>query len=100
MNGLNPMTVEHDGTTLESRRASWDLQEYRYAIINIDCTNAGIVLTEPLQLDDLYRMVEAYAGSELFRTVPVLTISIEEHELLMKRGFAEYDRLWKELAGM
>lgn len=102
MNGLNFRVIEHDRTTLEFRRASLDSQEdgYRCAITNIEYTNAGIVLVEPVQLDDLYRTIEAISGNELFRTVPVLTISMREHELLMERGFTEYDRLWKELAGM
>ena len=89
----------HDRTTMEFRKASWGLQEDRHSITNIEYANAGII-AEPLQLDDLYRTVESISGSEPFRTVPVPTISMREHELLMERGFVEYDRLWKELAGM
>jgi len=90
----------HDRTTMEFQKASWDLQEDRHSITNIEYANAGILLAEPLQLDGLYRAVESISGSEPFRTMPVPTISIMEHELLMERGFVEYDRLWKELAGM
>jgi len=92
--------VGHDRTTLEFRKATWDLQEDRRAIISVEYANAGIALAKPIRLDDPYRVVEAISGTELFRTVPVPTVSIREHELLMERGFAEYDRLWKELAGM
>lgn len=102
MDGLNPVTVEHDRTTLEFRKDFLDSQEdgYRYAITNIEYTNSGTVLAKPPQLDDLYRTIEAISGNELFRTVPVLTISMEEHKTLIERGFAKYDRLWKELAGI
>ena len=90
----------HDRTTMELRRAPWDLLEDRHSITNVEYSNAGIVLAEPLQLDARYRAVESVSGSEQFRTVPVPTISMREHELLLERGFAEYDHLWKELAGM
>jgi len=100
MNGLNSMMVEHERTTLEFQRASWHLQEDRYAITNIKYTKSDIILAEPVQLDDSYRSIEAISGNEIVRTVPVLTISMREHEFLMKQEFAEYDRLWKELAGM
>lgn len=99
MNALNSVTIEHDRTTLEFPRASWGLKEERNAFTNIEYTNAGII-TGPLQLDNFYRTLEAVSGSELFRSAPVLTISMREHELLMERGLVEYDRLWKELAGM
>lgn len=89
----------HDRTTMEFPRASWDLKEDRNAFTNIEYTNAGVA-TAPLQLDDFYRTIEAVSGSELFRAVPVPTISMVEYETLMERGFVEYDRLWKELAGM
>lgn len=57
-----------------------------------------ISLAEPIRLDAIYRVVEAPTGSEPFRTVPVPTISVREHEFLVERGFVEYDQLWRELA--
>lgn len=90
----------HDRTTIVFRKASLDFQKERHAITNIEYTNAGIMLAEPLKLDDLYRTVESIYGSEPFRTMPVPTISTKAHEFLIKRGFEEYDQLWKELAGI